>query len=345
MGQLSAGVTFLKNALGVLWQVTVAIAIFIYTLVKKVWLWCRLHIPLFEVIRQRHASNPATIFTDFALFILGVYLAFGVVGIVLVYPKKSETRFTEVLTILYPLPAGKVNNSVVWSHRFLQRLRFLNTFSAAAPADLTTKPPTEAELREKVMAGLIEDKVIYFEAQKRGVSVKKEELDAAYDAQAKQVENLDQKIHDLYGMSIGEFKEIIAERLLKEKVKSAVISRIRVRHILVSTNSAASEAKKQLAGGTDFAEVTKTFSQDSKTKDTGGDLGYWTKGELVSQINQLFEDTAFKLEVNAISDPVQTQFGYHIIQVTEKTGDNYQSYPEWYQATQKSYKIKEYLSF
>jgi foldase protein PrsA len=232
---------------------------------------------------------------------------------------------------------------MIWSHRFLQRLRFLNTFNKEAPSDVTTKPPTDTELRDKVLAGLIEDKIIFSEADKRGISVTADELNQAYDAQTKQVENLEEKIHQLYGMSVQEFKEIIAERLLKEKVKSVAITRVRIRHILVTTPQAAAEVKKQLAAGTDFAAVAKQFSQDAKTKDSGGDLGYWTKGELIANIGQGFEDAVFGLAVNAFSDSIQTQYGYHIVLVTEKTGDNYQSYDEWYAGVVKSYKIVKYL--
>lgn len=346
MGQLSAItniLNWLKSFFLTVWQILVLVLTWIREILRRLWIWLRLHIPFLEAFVQRHVRNPTTVFIDLSMFVLTLYLIFGVTGVVMLYPKKSETRFTEVLTILYPLPAARVNHSIIWSHLFLQRLRFLNTFNKAAPSDVTVKPPTETELRDKVLAGLIEDQVIYSEAQKRGISVSVDELNQAYDAQTKQVDKLEEKIHQLYGMSIQEFKEIIAERLLKEKVKSAVITRIRIRHILVTTPQAATEAKKQLTAGADFSLVAKTYSQDSKTKDNGGDLGYWTKGELASQINQTFEDVAFKLTINATSDPIQTQYGYHIIQVTEKTGDNYQSYEEWYAGVLKNYKVIKYL--
>ncbi len=71
--------------------------------------------------------------------------------------------------------------------------------------------------------------------------------------------------------------------------------------------------KTRLAKGEDFAEVAKTESEDSGTAQTGGDLGTFSRGQMVAA----FEQAAFSLPVNTISDPVKTQFGYHLIQVTE----------------------------
>ncbi|HUD20987.1 MAG TPA: peptidylprolyl isomerase [Candidatus Saccharimonadales bacterium] len=346
MGKLPAATTFLgtvKNFFMVVWQVIVALCRWIGYYLKKFWIWLRLHVPFLEAYIQRHAMNPSAIFVDLALLVLVIYVIFGSLGYYLVYHKKTEGRFTETLSILYPYPAARVNNSVIWSHRFFQRLRFLDTFNGQVPSDATSKPPTDVELRSQIMQGLVEDQVLLFEAKKLNVTVSTDEINQAYNAQKAKTDNFEQKIEQLYGMSVSEFKDVLAERLLQEKVKGAVLTRVRVRHILTSDLSAANQAKAALAAGTDFAAVAKQYSQDAQTKDTGGDLGYWTKGELAGQINQAFEDAAFSLPVNQISDPIQSQFGYHIIQVTEKTGSNYETYSDWLTGVEHNYKIKTYI--
>ncbi len=338
MGQLSTVTNFLsrlKAAFRTVWTVLQQIYVF-------VWGQLQLRLPFVRALVARHVRNPATVFIDIAIFILALYGLFGVIGYILVYPKKSETRFTETLTILYPLPAAKVNNSLVWGHKFLERLRFLNTFNERSPQDATAKPPTDKELRERVLEGLVQDQIIFLEAKKRGIRVTEEELEAALKSQG-EIGEITKKINELYGMGIADFKAIVAEQILKEKVKNTVLTRVRVRHILVSSPQAATAAKNALGGGRDFTDVAKEFSQDAKTKDGGGDLGYWRKGELSLQISPGFEETAFTIEVNQVSDAIQSPFGFHIVQVTERSGDNLQTYEEWYQQILSTYHVRRYV--
>jgi parvulin-like peptidyl-prolyl isomerase len=82
-----------------------------------------------------------------------------------------------------------------------------------------------------------------------------------------------------------------------------------VRHILVKTKAKADELEAQLKNGADFASLAKKFSEDTGSKATGGKLTI-TKGQTVAE----FDKMAFALKKNQISDPVKTQFGFHIIQ-------------------------------
>ena len=89
---------------------------------------------------------------------------------------------------------------------------------------------------------------------------------------------------------------------------------IHARHILVSSEDDAKAIKAQLDGGADFAALAKEKSIEPGAKDSGGDLGYFTQDKMVKP----FGDAAFALKVNEISQPVQTQFGWHIIQVLDR---------------------------
>lgn len=346
MGQLSSPHQLLttgRQGVSTIWLIIKRVSLFFYGLWQRCWGWLTVRIPFLRALVTRHLNNPATIFVDGAVFILVLYLVFGVTGASLIYGQRSESRFSETLAVLYPLPAVRIDSTFIWSHKFLQRLRFLNTFSAQAPAELVSKPPTDNELREKVIEGLIEDQIILIEAKKLGVNVTEEELDASFNDQKKQTTDFEARIKQLYGMSVTEFRSVLAERILKEKVKGAVLVRVKVRHILTATPSAANTAKKQIEGGKSFADVAKEFSQDKQSKDSGGELGYWTKGELTNLVGPGFEEAAFAIEVNKVSEPIQSQYGFHIIQVTEKTGTNLQTYEDWYKTVEKNYKIKRYL--
>lgn len=97
-------------------------------------------------------------------------------------------------------------------------------------------------------------------------------------------------------------------KLLKPEVE------VQARHILVESEDKAKEIAEKIAHGADFAEMAKEYSKDPGTKDEGGSLGYFTRGQMVPQ----FEEAAFKLEKGDISQPVQTQFGWHLIQVEDR---------------------------
>ncbi len=89
---------------------------------------------------------------------------------------------------------------------------------------------------------------------------------------------------------------------------------ITARHILVADEATALEVKKKLEGGADFAELAKEYSTDTVSAEKGGDLGSFGKGQMVAE----FEQAAYGLEVGQVSDPVQTEHGWHIIEVTKK---------------------------
>jgi peptidyl-prolyl cis-trans isomerase C len=88
---------------------------------------------------------------------------------------------------------------------------------------------------------------------------------------------------------------------------------VHARHILVETEDQAKEIIAELKKGADFAELAKKKSKDPGASD-GGDLGFFTKDQMVPE----FSAAAFALEPGKISDPVKSQFGWHIIKVEEK---------------------------
>src|SRR3954447_5894540 len=88
---------------------------------------------------------------------------------------------------------------------------------------------------------------------------------------------------------------------------------VHARHILVETEEQAKKIEDELKKGGDFAELAKKESKDPGASD-GGDLGFFTKDQMVPE----FSAVAFALEPGKISDPVKTQFGWHVIKVEEK---------------------------
>jgi parvulin-like peptidyl-prolyl isomerase len=113
---------------------------------------------------------------------------------------------------------------------------------------------------------------------------------------------------------------------LAKAVERRFAERVRARHILIRVPSTASKEDRdaafkkmkdiqgRLKKGEDFSELARKYSEDPGSKERGGDLGYFSRGDMVGP----FDKVAFSLDVGQTSDIVTTDFGYHIIQVEEK---------------------------
>jgi peptidyl-prolyl cis-trans isomerase C len=120
--------------------------------------------------------------------------------------------------------------------------------------------------------------------------------------------------------------EVDELKSLARAVNQRFGERVRARHILIRAGQNASkedkakalekikDVQKQLKGGADFTELAKKYSEDPGSKERGGDLGYFSRGDMVDA----FEKVAFTLNVGQVSDIINTDFGYHIVRVEEK---------------------------
>ena len=121
------------------------------------------------------------------------------------------------------------------------------------------------------------------------------------------------------GVSDAQAKAAYDEQIGKLKPEAEV----HARHILVKTEEEAKDLVKQLKAGADFNELAKK-SSDSSNAHSGGDLGYFSRGQMVKS----FEDAAFALEPGQVSDPVKSEFGWHVIKVEDKRNRPVPSFEE-----------------
>lgn len=87
------------------------------------------------------------------------------------------------------------------------------------------------------------------------------------------------------------------------------------RHILVSTEAQCNDLKRQIAAGADFAELARQHSSCPSGSE-GGALGTFSPGQMVKE----FDQVVFSAPVGVVQGPVKTQFGYHLVEVTHRTG-------------------------
>lgn len=165
-------------------------------------------------------------------------------------------------------------------------------------------------------------------------------LEDKYDVSNEEVEaeldNLKESLGDSFedalaaqGVTEEELFESIRKGLLQEKAVTDGIevsddeveqyydrmkTEVKAKHILVEDEETAEEVLKKLNDGGDFAKLAEEYSVDPGSKDNGGEVEYFSVGEMVEQ----FEEAAYTLDIDKVSEPVQSDFGYHIIIVTDR---------------------------
>lgn len=166
--------------------------------------------------------------------------------------------------------------------------------------------------KEKFLNEIINKEILYQEALKKG-------LDKTPDYQKKLEEF--KKLTLVSGLFEKEImsKAKVSDQDVKEyyekhKEDFTPTTQIRASHVLVKTEDEAKKVLERLKKGEKFGDVAKAVSIDSGSAKNGGDLGYFSKGQMVPE----FERAAASLDAGQVSIPVKTQFGYHIIKVTDK---------------------------
>ncbi len=148
------------------------------------------------------------------------------------------------------------------------------------------------------------------------VTITDEEIAARIDQYIAQAGDLDSLLRQNGFVNRSELADFVRGELQVEKLFQVYgqAEMVRARHILVATEEEALQVLERLQAGEDFAQIARELSLDGNSAANGGELDWFGRGVMVPS----FEKTAFSLEIGAYSNPVQTQYGFHIIQVLER---------------------------
>jgi len=199
-----------------------------------------------------------------AIFVLALEIAFAI-GI---YKAKNNDSVTRFVAGIVPYPAAIVQGRIVTVSSYYKNYQYIEKFySKTQQSDVDF-----GTLKEKVLAQLIDNEILRSQAKKYGAEVKRSDIEDAYSEVVIQnggEEEVKKVLSDLYGLNVKEFKELIADQILEQKLAEAVPVQIRARHILIRVDKDApadkvAEAKAridkvlaEIRGGLDFAEAAK----------------------------------------------------------------------------------------
>ena len=184
-----------------------------------------------------------------------------------------------------------------------------------------------AQMRRQVLDSMIEQVLIEQAATQEGVAISEEELEAAIQESIE--EGGGQASFEAWlltsNLTYEDFRAGLRFQLLAlamfERVTSSVpiaADQVHARHIVVNTEEEAQAILARLQAGDDFVALARQRSQDENTREAGGDLGFFHRGQLISPE---VEEAAFALPPGQTSEVVRSQFGYHVVRVLEKAAD------------------------
>ena len=218
----------------------------------------------------------------------------------------------------------------------------------------------DSKIYKKVLDALINEKLVVAKAIEDSVVVSDDEINQRWDYQLQrfvQYYGSEKRIEDIYGMSIAkikaEYKDEIKKQLLAEKIRAEKFGEIKVtpreveeffqnykdslpmipssieifhivKYVEVDKKSKedvyelANRVRDSIINGGDFTDFAKRYSADKGSASSGGDLGWFSKGKLFRE----FEQAAFSIRVGEISKPVETPFGFHLIETLNRNKDS-----------------------
>ena len=242
--------------------------------------------------------------------------------------KNTDTKVEEKASDVKELDKGTVaivNGDKISKDSYKEEMSFYGAMLAS-----------RQNLKNSIVQMMVQDKLIADDMRANKLEVSDKDVNESFLNSVKQFGGQEQfdKMLDEYNMDVEKFKETVKKDLMYQKHKEWFekehpvtdeeikqyyednkdqFAKRDASHILVDNEKTAKEIKEKLDKGEDFAALAKEYSKDTANADNGGNLGEFSKGQMVKE----FEDAAFALKEGEISEPIKTQFGYHIIKINK----------------------------
>jgi len=275
-----------------------------------------------EGVKEEVVEKKADKQSNLKMFLFGLVglLALAVivvagVGIYKVYAKTSTDKFTVTVAKILHLPALKVGSETVSYANYVEDLKAINTMR---DYDKANNGPgatlTDEQMSDQVLWRLANIILVNNAAKTYGLTIADQDvtdLKAQMMQQFKDEAAANTELEKRYGWNLSIYEtKVMRPFILQNKLQEKIQADPKMKTDL---QNQAQQVLDQIKAGADFAAMAQKYGSDS-TAANGGDLGWFTRGEMVPQ----FEQTAFSLKKGELAPNLtETSYGYHIIKVTD----------------------------
>jgi hypothetical protein len=250
-----------------------------------------------------------------------VVVIFGV----LIYAYRSENPAVKAVASVVPYPVERVNGHFVTYNSYLFEVD-ANKRAYQNNAKLNNQPAVDfnsadgkklvVQIKQHALDKLVDDSLTAQLASQKKVKVTDKEVNDLINQLYQRYGGKDtllKTLSQIYGWNIGDLKNVVYKQLLAKNLEDKVTSDPAV---IAAAKTKAQNVLKDIKAGGDFTEAAKKNSQASDAA-SGGDLGFFTKGQLPDELQKAAE----ALQPGQVSDPIKDQYGFEIIKVIEKKDD------------------------
>lgn len=270
--------------------------------------------------------KPLTIVYVAVIFVIAYILVIGI----LIYGFGVKNKITETTAKYFPYPAAVVNyKSFITASELNNNLQSVKKFyesqdfsQAGMRVDFSTEDGQKRlKMKEKQLLNkMIEDEAVEILARQNGIKITAEDVQQNVKRKLDEYgtgDSVKENLSKLYGWTLSDFEEkIVRPGLYGEELEKLIVSQNKD-DFSEAAKGKIEKAKNELENKKDFSEAAKTYS-DGLTAGEGGELGWFKKDQLISEVSQ----TAFSLKKGQKSDIIESVLGYHIIELEDKKTEN-----------------------
>ena len=298
--------------------------------------------------RLLHRLKPRAsfrwIFSAAVWLVILAYIGIGIYFGLRIYKDKANSPAIKISTYFYPYPAAYVGGKIVWASDYYRQLTYIEHFANKTKQAI----PDQSTLRTQIIDQLAENEILEFQALRYNLRVSNKDVNNAYQKIVEQsggVTEVRKVLNELYGMSERDFKKLVRQQVVKEKIRNELIAQIKAAHIFIKDEGRAKEVAERAKKGEDFAALAKQYSEDTRSRDAGGELDWISKGQLVADNQMLpeFDEAAFKAKNGEIIGPIKTNPGYEIAKIEDHKGLIFENFNTWLEGLKKQAKIWRFI--
>lgn len=266
---------------------------------------------------QHSKHRIVVITTGIILAALVIFFSYTTLSL---YRLQSTSTFMYRVTQVLPFPVARSGGQLISYENYLFELRhYMHYYETQAQLDFdsTTGKEQLAEYKQRALDKVINDAYVKRLAEQNGISVSNAEIDKQIEIARSQNRLgegdrvFEDILKDYWGWSVDDFRRSLSQQLLAQKV---------VAKLDTETNERAKAAMAELKASGDFAAVAQKYSDDTGTKDGGGEFGS-TISKTNRDLSALTTETLFSLQPGGYSDIINTGYSLEIVKTIENSGD------------------------